>query len=208
MRVYSALYDDFCHAQEFFPGVETLTISSIAFAKKPGLLILHGGSDISPKMYKEVNVASHAGNTPSARDIREAAILEHWLKNKWPVFGICRGMQLITACLGGKLIQHVNNHTGGGHEMVTDDGEQLQVNSAHHQMCDVTNIEGAKIVGWTPKKLSDVYIGGSAPEKEPEAVYFQKHNAFAVQWHPEWMSPKRKEVSWVFEQLSSKLNLE
>ena len=126
MRVYSALYDDFCHSQEFFKGVETVCISGIDGAKKPGLLILHGGSDISPSMYNEVNVASHASDRPSSRDARESAMLQYWLDKKWPVFGICRGMQMITACLGGKLIQHVNNHTGGGHEMENTPTQALQ----------------------------------------------------------------------------------
>ena len=175
MRIYSALYDDYCHFDKYFKDSERQTISGPNIKHK-GLLILHGGADISPSLYGEPNIAAHAGTQPSSRDLREIAMLDFWLEKKWPVFGICRGMQLLTARLGGKLIQHVNNHAGGSHEMVTDTGDVLQVNSAHHQMCDISKVDGAKLVGWTPTKLSDVYIAGLEPEKEPEAVHFQKHN--------------------------------
>ena len=204
MKVYSALFQDFAHLDKFYGG-KAHAIRSREEVTKPGILILHGGSDISPSLYGEPVNGAVASNSPSPRDKVELELLTMWTMNKWPVLGICRGMQLMTAAYGGKLIQHVNNHAGHDHWMEVDTGEQIPVNSYHHQMCNVSNIKGAKVVGWAPEKLSDVYVGGPEPEQEAEAVFFEEHNAFAVQWHPEWLKERTSAVQWLFSQLESKI---
>jgi len=69
------------------------------------------------------------------------------LKQGKPIFGICRGMQLMNVILGGTLNQNILNHWQNGpfysqyHEMVTKKHSFLQdiyseialINSFHHQ---------------------------------------------------------------------------
>jgi putative glutamine amidotransferase len=70
-----------------------------------------------------------------------------------PVFGICRGQQVINVALGGTLLQHVEGHDQHGrprhelaHEVVVEPdselrsvvpGGVLEVNSLHHQAVKV-----------------------------------------------------------------------
>jgi len=56
-------------------------------------LLLPGGKDIDPMSYDEDNNSSH-GCDP-IKDEFERALLLHFLALKKPVFGICRGLQLI-----------------------------------------------------------------------------------------------------------------
>ena len=203
MNIYSALYNDDAHLSAAFNS-SFETVSNVQACNKPGLLILHGGSDIHPSLYGEENIASHVQKAPSSRDETEVELATHFLKNGWPVFGICRGMQLLTALLGGKLIQDVSNHAGGKHLMRTNTDIVLQVNSAHHQMCVLDNTDHV-LTGWAEDVQSHKYIGGSKPSHEPEAVWWKQHNAYGVQWHPEWLSKDSAAVLWVLSELKTKL---
>lgn len=69
------------------------------------LLILSGGSDISPKRYNEKN--THSYGLDLERDERELNIMRRTLlRSKNPkIFGICRGAQLLNVFFGGDLYQ-------------------------------------------------------------------------------------------------------
>ena len=51
-------------------------------------LILTGGEDI--------------GVSP-VRDVTERALWQHFVRKRWPVFGVCRGLQLMWTEIGGEL---------------------------------------------------------------------------------------------------------
>jgi gamma-glutamyl-gamma-aminobutyrate hydrolase PuuD len=95
---------------------------------------------------------------------------------------------------GGRLFQDVTGH-GGEHEVITQEGEVVRVSSTHHQMMRVYGTEH-ELLAWS-KPRSQVYrIGQTAPhikpaetEKEPEAVFFNRINALAIQFHPEFYGP-------------------
>ena len=220
MKVYSALYNDDAHLTEVFKGgFETIT-SFEETKDVPGILVLHGGSDISPTLYGEKTLSvTHASKEPSKRDKIEMELIDNFVARKWPIFGICRGMQMLTAHQGGKLIQHVTNHNTGSHEMTVMQRSRVntktvvtyptfEVNSAHHQMCVLNRVRDAELTGWTPSPNSGVYIGARGQsdfEVEPEAVHFQRINAYAVQWHPEWLKKDSLAVQWVLEELRTKI---
>ena len=63
-----------------------------------------GGQDVDPVLYGE-QMLDCCGELNSARDRMEAAMLQELMNLKKPVLGICRGLQLINACLGGTLWQ-------------------------------------------------------------------------------------------------------
>ena len=50
MKIYSALYDNPSHLQKFG---EFQTVYHIDQLTEPGILLLHGGEDISPSLYGE-----------------------------------------------------------------------------------------------------------------------------------------------------------
>jgi len=75
-RIASAYYDDhyFGHADQVTDPDEL----------DHDLLILWGGEDISPSLYGEPVVASHAGSRPSMRDETEMALAKERLRWVFP----------------------------------------------------------------------------------------------------------------------------
>ena len=160
-------------------------------------LVLSGGVDIAPEFYSAGNDYAHAPNGwERARDIFEMEALERALKLGLPVFGVCRGLQLINVVLGGSLVQDLGEggdavHEGVGgidkqHGVKVEEGSLLAeiveergglVNSAHHQSI-ARLAEGLRVNCFA----DDGTIEG-VEWTEPEGRSF----LLAVQWHPERM---------------------
>lgn len=69
-------------------------------------LLLPGGGDVAPERYGEP-VDPLCGTPDPALDELQLTVLDWFVKNEKPVFGICRGIQVINVYFGGTLIQHV-----------------------------------------------------------------------------------------------------
>jgi len=68
-------------------------------------IIIGGGSDIDPELYGGDDTGT-SRNDPE-RDAFEIEMIEYALTQKLPVFGICRGAQLINVVLGGTLFNDI-----------------------------------------------------------------------------------------------------
>jgi len=164
-------------------------------------LVLSGGIDIAPEFYSGGNDYAHAPNGwERARDLFEMAALERALERKIPVFGVCRGLQLINVVLGGTLVQDLGEkgdvlHEGAGgidkqHEVQVVPDSLLGsiiaasggapnglVNSAHHQCID--------------KLAEGLVVSCRAVDGTIEGIEWadtaQRSFLLAVQWHPERM---------------------
>jgi putative glutamine amidotransferase len=80
-------------------------------------LVLSGGVDIAPEFYGGGNEYAHApGGWERARDLFEMEALERALELRLPVFGVCRGLQLINVVLGGTLVQDLGEVGDAVHE--------------------------------------------------------------------------------------------
>ena len=153
-------------------------------------LFLTGGVDISPKLYGEEKTPQ-CGQNDEWRDTIEAACFKAFIKAGKPVFGICRGMQMINVLMGGTLYQdiseelHVSHPYNSIHEIdaVKDSiicrlfGEKFIVNSFHHQAVE----------SLAPGLLPLAY---SADGGIIEGFYHKELPILAVQWHPERMAGK------------------
>lgn len=148
-------------------------------------LILCGGVDINPTLFnEEINGAVDINNE---RDAHEMMLLDAFIKAGKPVFGICRGCQLINIYFGGTLHQHMANtvlHRSGknpdreheveavaGSLMEKIYGKRCVVNSVHHQAV---------------KKLGDgLVVTQKSDDGIIEAYNHRELPVIAVQWHPE-----------------------
>jgi GMP synthase-like glutamine amidotransferase len=172
--------------------------------KSVNLVILIGGADISPSIYRHHEAPQTAVSPWADRRDEEAYTIAR--ENNIPIVGICRGGQFLIAKAGGFLYQHTTGHGGGVHKVTTSDGKTFMVTSAHHQMFGVPLPEKAELLAWSAVSLSSEYIVGGEvdndskefyePEVEPECVWLPNINALAIQWHPEWMKHDSEAVEF------------
>jgi len=172
-------------------------------------VLLEGGADIDPAIYGEKNTYSHIGKYSQARDTHERMVIDAALKNDVPIFGICRGHQLLAAHLGGKLYQDIGIETGFSHRpnhyvetlgIFHDFRPDAIVNSYHHQAVSVLPTDAIEVARHVHKNpsidLLRMYIN--------EAIIYPKGAypvpMFSVQWHPEMMGDSNL-VDWVVETL-------
>lgn len=103
-------------------------------------VLLRGGSDINPSLYRQ-KLTYSVGLDPY-RDRVEWAMLDKAHEEKLPVLGICRGMQLLNVFYGGSLYQDIYqagvticNHTNTEHELdwKFDVSFPEECTSRHHQ---------------------------------------------------------------------------
>lgn len=163
--------------------------------READVIVFGGGQDIDSGFYKEKK-GMHTGR-PGERDKREQTDFLIGKESGKKMVGICRGSQLVCALSGGKLIQHVEGHGGRDHAMSTYDRQPvMRVNSLHHQMMFPYTMprKDYKILGWTTKPLSDVYLNGNNRDhwlpqsfKEPEIIKFNNSQSLGIQFHPEMM---------------------
>lgn len=154
-------------------------------------LLLPGGGDMDPKFYGQERIPA-CGEPNLLRDAAEPLLLRAFLAADKPVLGICRGIQVMNAVLGGDLYQDIkpfehlphNGHWAKVHTVTVRRGTLLSrilgqdtvlVNSQHHQAVDRV------APGFTLAALSEDGIV-EAIEK-PDARF-----CLGVQWHPEWLS--------------------
>ncbi len=172
-------------------------VSSPPELKGKQLLVLWGGEDISPSIYKQEGVRTYASPRPSRRDQIEINLVKAAIKEGIPILGICRGAQMLCALGGGSLYQHVENH-GNEHEVFYKD-QVVMGNSCHHQMMIPT--DEMQVLATTkclsPNKWMDQVDPIQTSDPEPEIVYMPKMKAIGVQGHPEWMAYESEFVKLV-----------
>jgi len=154
-------------------------------------LVMAGGADIEPARYG----APHQEGTDKPRTERDASELGLYRAAReanLPVFGICRGLQIMAVAHGGSLHQHLpdlvgntlhrdapgtfNNHgasfTPGS--LIADlvGATEVTVNSSHHQAVDSPG--DLTVTGYAEDGTIEVC-------EDPSAEF-----VLGVQWHPEF----------------------
>lgn len=172
-------------------------------------VLLPGGADIDPVHYGQEPHQKTYGVDPQ-RDELELTLARWSVEDDRPLFGICRGHQVINVALGGTLIQDIPSlintdlrHDLPGnlprstrlHEVAIQDDSRLaailgstevEVNSLHHQAVGQP-ARGARVIA-------------QAPDGVIEALEFpDKRFALSVQWHPEDLSAEDPMMAGLFE---------
>lgn len=157
-------------------------------------LLLSGGADINPLLLGEEPVKELHGINPK-RDLQELLLVRLAADRQIPILGICRGIQTLTAALGGELYQDIHSQMEGDRikhdqqldraypshtvEIVEDSmlyeifkADRIAVNSFHHQAVKAP-APGFRVVAVSPDGVI-------------EAVESTEHKSIiGVQWHPE-----------------------
>lgn len=170
-------------------GGEPITAYCPQYAKEYDALLLTGGVDVHPSLYGEP--VNGSVNMDTQRDAAELALTEAFLADGKPIFGICRGQQLLNVYFGGSLYQHIGQADAHisplakeypAHEAEAIPGsichrlygERFSINSHHHQA----------IKELAPSLRATMFASGGAII---EAIEHESLPVFAVQWHPEKM---------------------
>ena len=163
------------------------------YAQQIDGLLLSGGDDVDPARNGETQ-RWECGEICPARDTFELSLCREVLRLRKPVFGVCRGMQLLNVALGGTLYQDLRSEFPGciahrqhqkaeyvSHPVTILPDTRLQqllqtdtvsVNSHHHQAVKAL-APGLK-------------VSATAPDGVIEAVeHTELPFCTAVQWHPE-----------------------
>ncbi len=161
-------------------------------------LVLHGGADLWPGTYGEAPLKD-AWNGDRNRDDYEIALARAFVAAGKPVFGICRGLQLINAAFGGTLYQDIATQRpeAYGHR-----APEYDLNFHQVQMVPGTQLakllpatEGYKINSVHHQAVKDLAPGFQVEARCPvdgmvEAIrHTGKAWVAAVQWHPEFHKP-------------------
>jgi len=163
-------------------------------------LLLQGGEDMSPQSYGQQPI-NPRWSGDELRDRYEIELFHEFVTQGKPVFGICRGHQVINVALGGTLYQDIATQCGNGgkhrdeaaydqcfHEMrlmpnswlsrIYPGLQSTRINTIHHQAI---------------KDLGEglVVEAMSEPDGLVEAIRWEGHSfVVGVQWHPEFIDPK------------------
>lgn len=95
------------------------------------LVVFTGGEDINPELYHEAPIEGIRFN--KKRDDYEKSMFNQARNYGIPMVGICRGAQLLNVLCGGRLWQHVDNHTSSHYLTDVITNEVTLVTSTHHQ---------------------------------------------------------------------------
>jgi putative glutamine amidotransferase len=162
-------------------------------------LVLHGGADVWPGSYGEQPLRPE-WNGDRLRDAYEIALVQAFEAAGKPVFGICRGLQLINVAHGGTLYQDIATQKPGAR--THRDAEAYDLN--FHEVDIVPGTRLAQLLRETRHKINSVHHQGIkdlAPGFTVEATspddgiieairYTGGPWVSAVQWHPEFHFPR------------------
>ena len=173
-----------------------------------GLILTGGNEYIQPHLYNRNPTKDIIEINPS-RDNIELKLLEEAVLKKIPIFGICRGMQLINVYFGGDLylniqleLEEVLGHCPSNtkknyiyHEVEIEEGtlleeiienKKLGVNTYHSQAIR--------------KVAPNLKVSATCKDGIIEAVEDVKNNIIGVQWHPEALTQEYDKHLLIFKE--------
>ena len=195
-------YENYEYAIEKHGG-QALMIDEDQVNTKIDGLLLPGGGDIDPVLYGEERHPK-TKYVDRAKDDFEISLFNNAMEKDIPVFGICRGIQIINLAMGGSIYQHIPdyipevnpplfhdfpihkdevNGVDTTHDIKIATGSRLSeitresctvANSSHHQ--------AVKVIG------DNLLVTAQSKDGIIEAMeYPGKSFVVAVQYHPERM---------------------
>lgn len=147
------------------PNVQNIAKRMVEQLQLRGIVLTGGNS-----------LAKYGGDAPE-RDQVERMLLELALQYDIPVFGFCRGMQVIADYFRCELEQ-VQGHVAVRHEVHGKLG-MMEVNSFHNQACC--------------RVTSPLTVLAQAEDGVIEAVRHKEKPVLATMWHPEREEPFQTE---------------
>ncbi len=116
------------------------------YAAKLDALVLQGGNDVAPESYGEQPLRPEwAGD--KVRDRYEVELIQAFIDAGKPVFGICRGLQLLNVKFGGSLYQDIPTQRPEARKHV----DRTEYEKLHHS---VDLVPGSRLASLYPGQAS------------------------------------------------------
>ena len=163
-------------------------------------LVLQGGNDVAPESYSESAMRPEwAGDI--VRDRYEIELIDAFVRAGKPVFGVCRGLQLLNVMFGGTLLQDIATQR-------PQSIEHRQLGQYERHFHDIDIVPGTRLAQLYPgvgkataNSIHHQAIKDLAPDFVAEAhcpadgmieAIRRRGPGYvaAVQWHPEFHDPK------------------
>ncbi len=173
--------------------------SSLSILESCNGLLVTGGEDVFPGYYGKIDDTARCGSFDRYRDSLEMALIDRAIELNIPIFGVCRGEQIININRGGTLYidiptdfdstvaHHQSDWSRGYHPVWLVEGTDIynlcgelqnrEIVSSHHQ--------GIEILG--KGLVITSYAADSMPESIEWADNMEHPYLMATQWHPEAM---------------------
>ncbi len=169
------------------------------YAAKLDGLVLQGGNDVAPESYGEKALAP-AWRGDKVRDRYEMALVQAFIGAGKPIFGICRGLQLLNVKFGGTLYQDIATQLPNARSHV----DRTRYDKLSH---DVEVVAGTRLASMYPDNLTgrvnsihhqgvkdlapSFDVEARCPEDGMVEAIRLREGPYvaAVQWHPEFHEP-------------------
>jgi putative glutamine amidotransferase len=199
--------------------LDPATDDGAAIADSVHGLLLTGGPDVDPARYGQQRHSTVTA-VDAQRDEFEIGLIRQAVAKGLPMFGICRGLQVMNVALGGTLIQDLPSHTSKtlqhsktmplcaiAHEVWISrnsvlaslmpeklaEADSCAVNSRHHQAVNHV-ADGFEVTATAPDGIIEAFEHRTLPF------------CVAVQWHPEnfWRTGEFRELFEGFVEVARK----
>ena len=163
--------------------------------------LLTGGGDVAAKFYAprmSTTLRKKISGADEVRDEMEIYVLRKLRKRDQPVFGICRGIQVMNVAFGGTLLPHLDGHRNPKPDALAHKIEWTKrgrlnramegfdrVNTSHHQAVDRVE-PGFEVVARAPDGVVEAM-------ERPDARF-----CCGVQFHPERLVKKAPQFQKLF----------
>jgi len=136
-------------------------------------ILLTGGNDL----YR-----LNQNNISKQRDEFEKKLIEYGIKNNIPIFGVCRGMQIIAEYFGADLVK-VENQTNIRHSLV------VNINSKYFNLLNTIK-DVNSFHNYAVDNLPDeLLLSSSNGNGIIKAIEHKKYKIFGQMWHSERETP-------------------
>jgi carbamoylphosphate synthase small subunit len=178
----------FAQKKDEYYGVKT--------AAEADIVLFTGGLDINPELYGEKPLGTTRFDPE--RDRQDVSVFENSTRRHKFLVGVCRGAQFLNVMNGGRLWQHVGQHTIDHPVVDIKSGRVIPVSSTHHQMM-MPNSKGDLIrvaatnqarfkrgsnCGWDA--ITDPKFGLKEILFDDEVLWYPNNRSLCFQPHPEY----------------------
>jgi len=162
--------------------------------KNCDLIVLPGGGDVHPKFYRKKFVPEFLKGVNKERDEFEIELIHRALKNKIPVLGICRGLQMFNVALGGTLIMDLQKSGYKNHRIQNYQKKNHKIDVYSNSFLSKVIGSGSKMVNTSHHQaIDDIGKDLKASAMSTDGVFeaaewnnpIGKSPLLLVQWHPE-----------------------